>query len=116
MNTKNLTHLERAFASLPPEERERIIRHGVALRMLDLRNRLSLAESKVRHFEAQYGTTLEQIDARGLPDNASYEMHEDYILWHHWAEVTKKVAQDIAALQEIAQQGLLGEATTDGGH
>jgi hypothetical protein len=80
--------------------------------MSALRNRPSLAESKARHFEAHYRITLEQLDARGLPDNASYEMHEDYILWHHWAEVTKKVAQDIAALQEIAQQGLPGEATT----
>ena len=115
MSTEVKTHIERAFSSLPHEEREAIIRYGVALRMSDLRKRLFLAESKVRQFEAQYSATLEQLDATGLPDNASYEMHEDYILWHHWADVARKAAQDIAALQDIAQQGLPGRAAADGG-
>jgi hypothetical protein len=106
-----LTALERAFSALSRAERETIIRHGVALRVAALRQRLFLAESKIRSFAERYHTTLEQLDVGGLPDDASYEMHEDYILWHHWAAVAQKVAQDIQTLQGIAQQGLFGESS-----
>lgn len=92
--------------SLPEAERETIIRHGVALRLSDLKKRLFLAESKLRQFEERYGTPLTQLDHAGLPDDADYEMHEDYIVWHHWATVAQKARQEIAALQSIAQQGL----------
>jgi hypothetical protein len=98
--------MEKTFLSLPREEREMIISHGTALRLSDLRKRLFLAESKVRYFEEKYKATLDQLDTDGLPDNADYEMHEDYIMWHHWAAVADKVKKDIASLEEIAQQGL----------
>jgi len=110
MNTGVKTQVEKAFLSLPREERKTIISHGTALRLSNLRKRLFLAESKVRHFEEKYRVTLSQLDTDGLPDDANYEMHEDYIMWHHWAAVANKTKKDIAALGEIAQQGLyLGE-------
>ncbi len=34
-------------------------------------------------------------------------MHEDYIMWSHWAEVADKVKQDIQILEEITRQGLI---------
>jgi hypothetical protein len=100
------TQMERSFLSLPGEEREAIISLGAALRLSYLRKRLFLAESKVRHFQERYKSTLAQLDAEGLPDDAGYEMHEDYIMWHHWAEVAEKVKQDIISLEAIAQQGI----------
>jgi hypothetical protein len=100
------TQVEKTFLSLPREERETIISHGAALRLSNLRKRLFLAESKVRHFEEKYKAALAQLDANGLPDDADYEMHEDYIMWHHWAAVADKTKKDIASLEEIAQQGL----------
>ena len=116
MGTEMMTALEQAFAALAREERETIIRHGVALRVTDLQQRLFLAKSKLRAFAEQYQTTLEQLDTAGLPDDASYEMHEEYIMWHHWAAVAQQVAQDMQALHTIAQQGLFGEAITGVGH
>lgn len=109
MNTDVVTHIEQAFSALPRAEREAIIRHGVALRVADLRHRFFLAESKVRAFAERYQVTLEQWEATGLPDDASIDMHEDYILWRHWTAVARHTAQDLAALQEIAQHGLLLE-------
>jgi len=109
------TQAEKTFLSLPREEREVIISHGTALRLSELRKRLFLAESKVRHFEGKYKVTLAQLDADGLPDDAGYEMHEDYIMWHHWAEVADKVKSDIVSLEEIVQQGLyVGELSYAG--
>jgi hypothetical protein len=115
MSTDALTQIERVFSALPRAERETIIRHGVALRMADLNKRLFLAEGKVRAFTERYHTTLEQLDATGLPDDAGIEMHEDYIMWHHWTDVAQQTARDIAALQKIAQHGLLGEVVPDAG-
>jgi hypothetical protein len=115
MDTSVKTQIEKSFLSLPPEERDAIISHGVALRLSNLRKRLFLAESKVRHFEEKYEVTLSQLDADGLPDNADYEMHEDYIMWHHWATVADKTKKDITSLEEIAQQGLyMGELSYAG--
>jgi len=115
MDTGIKTRVEKTFLSLPREERETIISHGTALRLSDLRKRLFLAESKVRHFEEKYKVTLAQLDADGLADDADYEMHEDYIMWHHWAEVADKIKKNIASLEEIAQQGLyIGELSYAG--
>jgi len=85
MDTVIKTQVEKTFLSLPHEERESIIRHGTAPRLSDLSKRLLLAESKVRHFEEKHKVTLAQLDADGLSDDADYEMHEDYIMWHHRA-------------------------------
>ena len=115
MDATAFTDLERMFSSLPSAEREKIIRHGAALRMINLRQRLFLAESKMRSFAERYQTTLEQLEDAGLPDDASLEMHEDYIQWRHWVAVVCQVTQDINALQLIVHQGIPGEAPLDAG-
>jgi hypothetical protein len=103
--------VEKAFLMLPSEEREAVISHGVALRLSDIRKRLFLAESKVRHFEQKYRTTLAQVEVHGLPDHADYDVHEDYVMWRHWAGVTEKAKRDIVLLEKIAEHGLqLGES------
>lgn len=98
--------IEKSFLTLPPAERATIIRHGIALRLSDLKKRLFLAESKVRAFEEKYATSIDQLDSEGLPDSADVEMHEDYIMWHHWLGAAEKARQELASLEGIAQQGL----------
>jgi len=108
--------IETLFSLLMPAEKASVISHGVALRLSELKKRRFLAESKVRHFEEKYHTTLEKLDAEGLPDDADYEIHEDYIMWHHWAEVLEETEERIASLQKIADQGLYaGEIVGAGG-
>lgn len=104
--------LEQTFLSLPRVEREAIISYGAAVRLSGLKKRQFLAQSKIQAFEKKYGTTLAQLDAAGLPDDASFEMHEDYIMWHHWQDVLETVTQDIAALEKIAAQGLYLEGVS----
>jgi len=108
--------IEGLFSSLVPEEKASVISYGVALRLSDLRKRLFLAESKVQQFEEKYHTTLQDLDAEGLPDDADYEMHEDYIMWHHWADVTEKTRERIVSLREIAEQGLYVGENIYAGH
>ncbi len=115
MDRDTATAIEENFLTLPRNEREMIIRHGVALRLSELRKRLFLAQSKTRQFEEKYRTTLAQLESRGLPDDASHEMHEDYLMWRHWTETARKLDADIASLQEIARHGLRWEEPHVGG-
>jgi len=104
-SARRAKRIEALFYALVPEEKANVISYGVALRLSDLENQHFLAKSKVQQFEEKYHSTLEKLDAEGLPDDAGYEMHEDYIIWHHWAEVIKETNKRIAPLQEIAEQG-----------
>lgn len=110
MDNRSQMQIEPAFLSLPGEEREAIISLGASLRLSYLKKRLFLAESKLQYFQERYGVTLAQLDAEGLPDDADYNTHEDYLMWHHWTDVADKIKRDIASLEKIVQQGLyLGE-------
>ncbi|MFH1931674.1 MAG: hypothetical protein ABIN18_08820 [Pseudomonadota bacterium] len=80
MRTVTNQSIENKFSSLPDEEKISVISHGVALRLSEWKKRLFLAESKVRHFEEKYRTSLAELDTKGLPDDADHEMHEDYIM------------------------------------
>ncbi|CAN2040175.1 conserved hypothetical protein [Candidatus Magnetomoraceae bacterium gMMP-15] len=98
--------IENRFLTLPPEEKTAVISHGVAVRFSELNKRLFLALGKIRFFEEKYGMKLSELDEKGLPDNADYEMHEEYIMWHHWSEVAKKVEKQIEVLQPITEYGV----------
>ena len=103
--------IESKFLSLPAEEKVSVIRHGVALRLSEWKKRLFLAESKVRHFEEKYHTSLAELDTKGLPDDADHEMHEDYIMWHHWTEALEKARKQVIDLNAIAIYGVVGEGS-----
>ena len=98
--------IENKFSSLPDEEKVSVISHGVALRLSEWRKRLFLAESKVRFFEEKYSISLAELNTKGLPDDADHEMHEDYIMWHHWTDAVKKAKKQVGDLEAIAAYGV----------
>jgi hypothetical protein len=100
--------IENTFLALPPLEREAIITHGAVIRLSSLKQRLFLAQSKVRSFEEKYQTTLEAINANGLPDQSDYEMHEDYLMWIHWADVATQSEKALLELEKITSRGVFG--------
>ena len=109
METTLRESIEHLFASLSPEEKIAIISHGTALCLSALRKRLFLAQAKVRQFEEKYRISLTQLDAQGLPDDADYARHEDYLMWHHWADTAEKLKEQIDLLHTIAAQGLYAD-------
>ncbi len=115
MPAKVNTQIENTFLTLPPLEREAIITHGAAIRLSSLKQRLFLAQSKARSFEEKYQITLDVLNDSGLPDQAGYEMHEDYLMWMHWVEVAVQCEQDLAALEKITNRGVFsGETSHEG--
>ena len=116
MHAKVTAQIENTFLALPPLEREAIITHGAAIRLSSMKQRLFLAQSKVRSFEEKYQTTLDALNDSGLPDQVGYEMHEDYLMWMHWAEVAAQCEKDLATLEIITSRGVFsGETSHVGG-
>lgn len=98
------TDFEQAFRQLNSQQRADIIYHGAVLRLSELKNRRFLAESKLREFETKYGQSLSQLETIGLPDDASLEMHEDYILWCHWDQEVHAAASELRTLEPLVNQ------------
>lgn len=94
--------MERAFHSLAPEERVEVLSVGAAFYRLSLSKKLERAEHKVREFEAKYHTTLAQLEAAGLPDDADYAMHEDYVEWHYWSRILEQARATLNTLSLLA--------------
>jgi len=104
-----ITHkrdIEKLFNSLAAEEKTAIITHGMAFYLSAIKKRLFLARAKVRDFEKKYCTTLKELDSNGLPDDAGFEMHEDYIMWHHWNEMSQKLKNQIENYRTAEMIGL----------
>jgi uncharacterized protein YuzE len=66
-----------------------------------LEERLRTAQAQVRDFERRYDTTLATLLAEGLPDDADYRMHEDFIEWEHWHHVAQETETIIANVKRI---------------
>jgi hypothetical protein len=105
MKTPSTVDMQETFHQLSQPQQLAIIYHGALWRLADLQKRHFLAESKVRIFEATYQHTLQQWEQQGLPDDASPTMHEDYILWNHWAGVMAQAEEEIDRLQSLISQG-----------
>jgi len=108
MSTKTLTPVSDVFVTLPREDQEEIFNIGTAFRVLDLQKRLAQAQENVRRFEAKYGSTLDMLESQGLPEDADYEMHEDYIEWHYWAKVRERTQNTLDVLMSISTWHELG--------
>ena len=77
------------------DERSAVFSCGAVERLSGLKQRLALAQSKVRHFEEKYQIAPALLESDGLPDQADFEMHEDYIMWHHWDSVVKRTRKEL---------------------
>jgi hypothetical protein len=97
--------IQNVFHQLPQPQQLAIIYQGALWRLADLQKRQFLAQAKVSAFEETYQHTLQEWVQHGLPDDASLAMHEDYILWHHWAEVASQTEGEIQRLEELISQG-----------
>jgi len=86
------------YQSLTPDIQQRLIALGVPLLLTETEGRLALAERKIAGFERKYRTTLARLRQDGLPDDASMEMHEDFVEWSGWQCTREEAAQIIAAL------------------
>jgi hypothetical protein len=94
------------LTELVPEARRRLVEFGAPLLLTEAEGRLALAERKLKAFEQKYGTTLAQLRQNGLPNDASMEMHEDFIEWSGWQRTHEEASQILASLQHLLEKPL----------
>jgi len=104
VKTPAVSNVTDIFLTLPREEQEEIFNIGATFRLIDLRKQLSRAQGNIKRFETKYGMTLEELESKGLPEDASYEMHEDYIEWHYWAKVREKTQNTLDVLMSFSKR------------
>lgn len=92
------------MAEFPAEELASILRQGAILRLPYLEGRLFQAREQVRQFEEKYGTTLDALRSQGLPDDADYEMHEDFIEWEYWSDVLHKTRMTVRSVKPLLER------------
>ncbi len=92
------------IAELPSHEMLSILRQGSVLRLPHLEGRLRRAQEIVHRFESLYGTTLDKLLIEGLPDDADYQAHEDFIDWEYWQEVARETENVIKNIKRILEQ------------
>lgn len=63
-----------------------------------------MAQERVNRFEATYATTLEDLETQGLPDDAGYQMHEDFIEWEHWHDVAVETGKALGQLESSGEK------------
>jgi hypothetical protein len=90
--------------SLSEEELVPILKQGAVLRLPYLESRLVQAERYVQSFEEKYATTLDVLRAQGLPDNAGYEMHEDFIEWEYWNDSLDKMRAAVKQVRAMLEK------------
>jgi hypothetical protein len=91
------------LATLAPEAQKRLVEFGAPLLLTEAEGRLALAERKITAFEQKYGTTLAQLRQDRLPDDASVEMHEDFVEWSGWQRTYAESSQILASLKLLLE-------------
>lgn len=92
------------WVELPVPEFIPILQQGALLRLPYLESRLREARAQVRAFEEKYTLTLVALQTQGLPDDATYQMHEDFIEWEYWDEEVHKVAESLENVRTILEK------------
>ena len=93
--------LNKVFKELPPEEQTELIKRGAFFRLTELKERLDIANLRIREFEKKYRTTFSELSKKGLSENASHEIHEDFIEWMHWIKVSQETDRIIKKINKI---------------
>lgn len=92
------------ITNIPPREVASIFKQGAILRLPYLEGRLLQARKNVRNYEQKYKNTLNQLKTNGLPEDAGYEMHEDFIEWEYWQDVLLENENIVKHVKELLKE------------
>jgi hypothetical protein len=94
---------EGTVVSLPAREWQRVTQLGARRRARELEKQLAEAEQKILAFEEKYGMTFERLQEVGLPSDADWPAHEEFIEWSSWESHRKELCQMLTTLQSLAR-------------
>lgn len=92
------------ITGIPQKELTSILKQGVILRLPYLESRLAQAQENIKIFEQKYHAKLAAFKNNGLPENAGYEMHEDFIEWEYWDDVVNENKNTVDRLKKFIEE------------
>jgi hypothetical protein len=96
-----VNELQKIVNKFPEMELAYILKQGTLLRLPHYEGRLMQARTSVKQFEVKYSTTLTTLRSEGLPDDATFEMHEDFIEWEYWSDKVQKTEEMINSMKQL---------------
>jgi hypothetical protein len=96
-----VNELQKIVNKFPEMELAYILKQGTLLRLPHYEGRLMQARTSVKQFEVKYSTTLTALKSEGLPDDATFEMHEDFIEWEYWSDKAQKTEEMINSMKQL---------------
>ncbi len=96
---KSITlNLPESIATLHPKVGDKIflsaLRESVKQFVLDEQKELKNINKRMKIFEKKYQTKFQNFQ-KNLPDDADFQMHEDYGEWSYLIDVAKAIEEDI---------------------
>lgn len=64
---------------IPQEEKEIIVENGLRFRILESENELKKINFEIKNLEKDFGMLFEELEEVGLPNDADYKTHEDFM-------------------------------------
>lgn len=95
------TAFEEKLTTLSPQVKKQMAVYGSYLLLTEVESRLALAKDKLAFFQKKYGVLLDDLNKQGLPDDAGWEMHEDYVEWTGWQASFDEATETLNALKNI---------------
>ena len=92
--------VKRKIFSTEGEAIREILREYVLRQITTLRQ-------EVDRFEQKYGMTLTRLRRDGLPNDASIEMHEDFVEWSGWNRTCEETGRILASLQPLVERAFV---------
>ncbi|OQY26732.1 MAG: hypothetical protein B6243_13835 [Anaerolineaceae bacterium 4572_5.2] len=75
--------------------------YGSYLLLTEVESRLALAKEKLAFFQKKYNISLTNLNEKGLPEDADWKMHEDYVEWSGWQVSYDEARETLDALRGI---------------
>ena len=92
------------MADIPTAELACIVKQGAILRLPYLEGRLLQARGHVKRLSEKYQTPVETLKSQGLPEDAGYETHEDFIEWEYWDDVLRETETVVRSIKALLEQ------------
>lgn len=87
--------------NLPEEEKDLIVENGARYRILEFEHKLKKIESEIAKLEKSFGHSFEKLERIGLPDDADYKAHENYLDLKALVYGRLEIQEKIKALKEL---------------
>ncbi len=95
--------IESTGVKLPAQEWERIIQLGMDGHIKELESELARTIKNIQMLEVKYKMTFARLEEVGLPDNAGWKEHEDYVEWSSWEGYRTELNDKLDKLRALAQ-------------